>query len=194
MNIGDHLVTTRTGYTHHGLYVGNNEVIHYSSDLIEKTSLYEFSNGNEVRIKSHIFRTYDDYVSVERAYSRLGEDWYNVIANNCEHFVTWCIVGFHSSSQVNTMIASIATGYELATAASSARTAYALSSIATTAETKSIVSTAAGWAAGSGAATTTASTAAGIVGAASVTSLAAPIVAGVAVAYGAKKVLDWFWD
>ncbi len=30
LTIGDHLVTPRTVYTHHGLYVGDDSVIHYS--------------------------------------------------------------------------------------------------------------------------------------------------------------------
>ena len=30
MQAGDHLVSPRPGFTHHGLYVGNNEVIHYA--------------------------------------------------------------------------------------------------------------------------------------------------------------------
>ena len=30
MQAGDHLISPRPGFTHHGLYVGNNEVIHYA--------------------------------------------------------------------------------------------------------------------------------------------------------------------
>jgi len=29
MQAGDHLISPRPGFTHHGLYVGNNEVIHW---------------------------------------------------------------------------------------------------------------------------------------------------------------------
>ncbi|MBP4061169.1 lecithin retinol acyltransferase family protein [Aeromonas sp. Prich7-2] len=28
--IGAHLVTPRTGYDHHGIYVGNGKVVHYA--------------------------------------------------------------------------------------------------------------------------------------------------------------------
>ena len=111
MNIGDHLVSSRTGYDHHGIYVGNQEVIHYSgfsggmsSGVISKISVKEFTKGNDVSIKNHIIRMYTSEESVNRAYSRLGEDWYDPLFNNCEHFVTWCIVGIHSSSQVNKSI------------------------------------------------------------------------------------------
>lgn len=37
---GDHLVSSRLGYSHHGLYVGNNQVIHYQGP---------FSGMNPVR-------------------------------------------------------------------------------------------------------------------------------------------------
>ena len=111
MQIGDHLVTPRLGYTHHGLFVGDGSVIHYSgfahgisSGVIEVTSLESFCDGNEVHVRTYKSRKHSRKVSVERAYSRLGEDWYNMLLNNCEHFVTWCITGQHSSSQVNNTV------------------------------------------------------------------------------------------
>jgi hypothetical protein len=120
IKIGDHLVSPRTGYTHHGLYIGNGIVIHYSGLVngystgeIAIASLEEFASGRGIRIKNHPLRRHDSDKSVERAFSRLGEDWYNVLLNNCEHFVTWCIEGFHSSSQVNQMIAAVATAYSV---------------------------------------------------------------------------------
>jgi len=45
-------------------------------------------------------RKFDRAESVERAYSRLGEDDYHILFNNCEHFVSWCISGVHSSEQI----------------------------------------------------------------------------------------------
>ena len=112
MKRGDHLISPRIGYYHHGLFLGSDQVIHYSgfvdgfsSGKIEITSLDAFRNGNEIKVKRHKIRTYDREESIDRAYSRLGEDWYSVLINNCEHFVTWCIVGIHSSSQVNSLIA-----------------------------------------------------------------------------------------
>jgi hypothetical protein len=38
--------------------------------------------------------------AVQRALSRVGEDRYRVITNNCEHFCTWCVDGESRSSQV----------------------------------------------------------------------------------------------
>lgn len=52
--------------------------------------------------------------TVERAKSRLGEDKYSLVFNNCEHFAIWCKTGVHESHQVNlwlTRIAKYATRY-----------------------------------------------------------------------------------
>jgi hypothetical protein len=108
MKTGDHLVTPRIGYTHHGLYVGDGRVIHYagfadglSKERIEITSLARFSDGHGISIRKHSSRLYKRKKSVERALNRLGENAYNLLFNNCEHFVNWCIEGEHNSPQVN---------------------------------------------------------------------------------------------
>jgi len=212
MKTGDHLVTKRNGYTHHGLYIGNDEVIHYSGNAdglskgsIEVTSVHDFSDGYSVRVREHFIRTYDENQSVERARSRLGEDWYNVLVNNCEHFVTWCIVGFHSSSQVNNLISSVTTAYKFASTAKTAQATQAVVSLVARQSiereaakfvgsnvAKSTLSNGVGLLTGSTIATGGSTTVALMTGA-SVTPLA-PIVAGVAVAYGVKKAFDWLWD
>lgn len=105
---GAHLVTPRAGYTHHGIYVGDGVVIHYSglaagmqSGPVEKADLSTFSAGNGFQIK-----TYKNALPVSeiirRANSRLGENGYSVFNNNCEHFCLWCVVGEHTSPQVDT--------------------------------------------------------------------------------------------
>jgi hypothetical protein len=38
---------------------------------------------------------------VHRARARLGEDRYNVLTNNCEHFCEWCVRGEPRSDQVD---------------------------------------------------------------------------------------------
>ena len=116
MEAGDHLVSNRVGYTHHGIYIGNGLVIHYAGfadgiqqkDEIRISPLEEFENGNKAYVKSYLFRTYNHDEAVNRAFDRLGEDWYNVLINNCEHFATWCVMGTHSSKQVNDLIAAAA--------------------------------------------------------------------------------------
>ena len=43
-------------------------------------------------------------VPLRRAMSRLGEQNYNLLFNNCEHFATWCKTGRHRSEQVDSVI------------------------------------------------------------------------------------------
>lgn len=130
MKKGDHLVSQRFGYTHHGIYLGDQEVIHYtgladgfSAGAIEVTSMQAFTGGNSCWVKHHSNRAYDADETVERAIGRLGEDWYNVLVNNCEHFVNWCIMGWHSSAQVNQLIAGAVQAQVLLSAASKLNTA-----------------------------------------------------------------------
>lgn len=112
MEKGDHLISARTGYSHHGIYIGRNKVIHYSGSsfgrnekgVIEIVDLETFCQSNGYTIQTYPFRTYSRETSIERAKSRLGEDWYNVLLNNCEHFVTWCIQGVHCSQQTSKLI------------------------------------------------------------------------------------------
>ncbi len=115
IRFGDHLSSPRTCYSHHGIFVGDDKVIHYSgfcngisSGCIEVTSLKKFANGNDVFIVVHKKRKFNSKESVERARTRLGEDWYNVLLNNCEHFVYWCIMGEHKSKQIDEAISLIA--------------------------------------------------------------------------------------
>ena len=37
---------------------------------------------------------------IKRAFTRLGENWYDILKNNCEHFVTWSMCGLKVSLQV----------------------------------------------------------------------------------------------
>ena len=90
-------------YRHHGIDCGDGTVIHYRkpSETIERTSLATFSRGNPVYVAEYGngFGYIPDVV-VERAKSRLGEREYNLLFNNCEHFVSWCKTGVSDSKQV----------------------------------------------------------------------------------------------
>lgn len=108
MQVGDHLVTPRTGYKHHGIYVGSDKVIHYGGynkgkkdGIVVVTTLSEFTQGNGYGFVRHKLRRFSLAQTVERAYSRLGERRYGLLFNNCEAFVTWCIWGVKISSQVS---------------------------------------------------------------------------------------------
>lgn len=115
MEFGTHIITPRTGFTHHAIYVSDDEVSHYAGSsegltkgAAERTSLEEFAQGKEVRVRTHVLRLHDHAECVARARSRLGEDDYNLVFNNCEHFVNWCVYGVRFSHQVNRVVAILA--------------------------------------------------------------------------------------
>lgn len=105
--LGSHLVTSRTFYSHHGIYVGGGRVIHYSGYAhglrrgpVEEVSLERFADGHGVRLRQD-GRCFDGREVVERARSRLGEDSYDILRNNCEHFCTWALRNETRSRQVD---------------------------------------------------------------------------------------------
>ena len=98
--LAEHLFIRRGPYTHHGIYVGDYQVIHYSpseEDMIDihPASLEEFSGGNTIyclsRNQSPL--TYTPEEAVNRAWERVGEEHYHLLINNCEQFVRWCRCG-----------------------------------------------------------------------------------------------------
>ena len=111
-NVGDHIYVDKyLGiYTHHGIYIGDEKVIHYSglangfeSGKIEEIGLAEFKKGSNYLTK-YIYDEnsffYQRHKIVERAKSRLNEDSYNLFRNNCEHFAHWCVTGENYSTQI----------------------------------------------------------------------------------------------
>jgi hypothetical protein len=110
--LGAHLVTPRLGYAHHGIYVGNNKVVHYaglSSVLllrgpVEEVTLEQFADGRAVSIKARPVPRFASHEVVARARSRLGENRYRLTTNNCEHFCEWCLSGESRSEQVERII------------------------------------------------------------------------------------------
>lgn len=50
------------------------------------------------------WQTYSDEETVKRAVSRIGEERYSLISNNCEHFAIWCKTGISDSSQVRSVV------------------------------------------------------------------------------------------
>ena len=203
MQVGDHLVTPRTGYTHHGLYIGNQEVVHYAGKLgsdsgrIAKVTLAEFCEGASCRVRDYPLRVYGRKESIERACQRLGECDYNVVFNNCEQFVAWCIMGIGYSEQINTVVsAAIETKALMETQGTQAVASYvAQSTLAENAKQQiatAIVPTSAALVTGSAISGGTVALASGL-SIASVTPLAVPIAAGAIVGYGVKKLIDWVW-
>jgi hypothetical protein len=108
---GAHLLTRRQGYIHHGIYVGNGEVIHYVGfkgllrcGPVEKTTLADFANGYGLSVETNTAARYIGVEIVRRASSRLGENDYHLLTNNCEHFCTWCLSGQGRSQQVEALM------------------------------------------------------------------------------------------
>jgi len=104
---GTHVVTARTLYAHHGIYLGNGRVVHYAglcngwqSGPVEEVSLEQFANGERVLAIKHSSNAFSDSEVVARARSRLGENMYDILRNNCEHFCEWCVTGRKRSWQV----------------------------------------------------------------------------------------------
>jgi hypothetical protein len=105
--LGAHLKTSRRGYTHHGVYVGAGRVVHYSGlsgfwqcGPVEEVSLPSFAAGHGVQLVLHERSTYSPQEIVRRARSRVGENDYRLLTNNCEHFCNWCLYGVSRSAQV----------------------------------------------------------------------------------------------
>lgn len=109
--LGSHLVTPRTAYTHHGIYIGEERVIHYSglsdglqSGPVEELSLNKFKNGQNFTVKLHPDANFTENEIICRAKKRLNEKNYNLFYNNCEHFINYCIYNIKSSEQVGAVL------------------------------------------------------------------------------------------
>jgi len=117
---GSHVITPRRGFLHHGIYVGDGNVVHYAgfthgivNGPVEEISLHQFTCGRTV---------WTDYASpvsfcadevVRRARSRVGENHYRLFSNNCEHFCEWCLRGEHRSYQVEALLSIPERGLEV---------------------------------------------------------------------------------
>ncbi|MBP0636568.1 lecithin retinol acyltransferase family protein [Cupriavidus sp. AcVe19-6a] len=106
--IGTHLVTNRLWYTHHGVYAGAGKVVHYAGlsrslrrGPVHEVTLAEFAHGHPVWVRQSPGARFAGAEAVQRAYSRIGEDRYRLISNNCEHFCTWCLYGESRSEQID---------------------------------------------------------------------------------------------
>ena len=117
--LGAHLIVKHFGYSHHGIYVGRGRVIHYSGFAhlfkkhpIEITSIEQFSFGKAIKVQFYANPRYKGRHVIRRMRSRMHENNYHLIINNCEHLCTWAITGVESSPQVIRMMNRLTTiGY-----------------------------------------------------------------------------------
>jgi hypothetical protein len=110
--LASHLVTPRRGYLHHGIYVGARNVVHYSGlthgfrrGPVEEVPFALFARGQRVWVRSDVLSDFDVREVIGRARSRVGEDRYRLLTNNCEHFCEWCLHGAARSLQVEAWLA-----------------------------------------------------------------------------------------
>src|ERR1700731_948692 len=110
--LGSHLVTPRRGYLHHGIYVGARKVVHYSGRAyglrrgpVEEVPFAHFARGQRVLVRANAPSDLDVREVICRAQSRVGEDRYRLLTNNCEHFCEWCRRGTARSFQVEAWLA-----------------------------------------------------------------------------------------
>lgn len=117
--LGAHLIVKHLGYSHHGIYAGRGRVIHYSGFAhlfkkrpIEITSIEKFSFGKTIVQQDYQHPKFKGRKVVRRMHSRMNENNYHLIINNCEHLCTWAITGVESSPQVLRMMNRLTTiGY-----------------------------------------------------------------------------------
>ncbi|WP_417325696.1 lecithin retinol acyltransferase family protein [Faecousia sp.] len=102
----------RSGYYHHGIYIGNGEIVHFDGSpneqdaaavRVRRTGMEEFLRGGlpELRIygraERKLLRAPDEIVAA--ALSAVGRGGYDYRTNNCEHFSNECAFGEHYSRQ-----------------------------------------------------------------------------------------------
>ena len=106
MAAADHLEVPRQHglFNHHGIDLGDGTVAHYLEGReILRSPLAEFSQGQPVSVVEHADASTPG-VTLRRAMGRIGEQNYNLLFNNCEHFAIWCKTGRHRSSQVDSVL------------------------------------------------------------------------------------------
>ena len=106
-NFGDVIRTKVRFYYHYGIFVSEEEVIQFglpddparSAEQIRvlRSDIYTFLQGGDLQVlvRSRKMRSPEEIVSAAR--QRLGEGGYNILHNNCEHFVNECAFGQPSS-------------------------------------------------------------------------------------------------
>jgi len=110
--VGSHLITPRFGFAHHGIYVGDGKVVHYGAlgnwrlgGPVQEVSLAGFTRGHAAWVRCHERVRFSRAEVTRRAWSRVGENCYRVLSNNCEHFCEWCVHAEQRSHQVDCLLA-----------------------------------------------------------------------------------------
>lgn len=113
---GEHIRVNRGIYNHHGIYVSHDEVIHFtgqnndnildwSKNEVITTNLDVFLKDGTLEVKKYTEEELKDLYPVDHIvqYARccIGDNGYNLIFNNCEHFSNVCTLGRFRSIQID---------------------------------------------------------------------------------------------
>lgn len=109
---GDIVRTKVSFYCHYGIFVSEDEVIQFglpddpgrpANEIHVLTSdIYTFLAGGDVEVahpsreEAKKMRSREEIIRCAR--ERIGESGYDILHNNCEHFVNSCAFGENSSS------------------------------------------------------------------------------------------------
>lgn len=120
--MGDHIRVNRGLYCHHGIYVSDDEVIHFtgkdgdnvldwSKPEVITSDLDYFLKGDKLEVKEYTEDELEDLYPADHIvkYARacLGDKGYNLIFNNCEHFANTCTLGRFISKQVENVFGNL---------------------------------------------------------------------------------------
>ena len=116
---GDQIRVNRGNiYYHHGIYIGDNNVIHFSATnedgllnsknvFVRIDSLNTFLKHSELEIAIYsddeLNNLYSKEEIINRAKASLGESGYDLFRNNCEHFSNRCAFKTHQKNQYDEM-------------------------------------------------------------------------------------------
>jgi hypothetical protein len=106
LNLGDHIYVKRKLYSHHGIYAGDGNVIHYTGETkekrnpsVSKTALEDFLKGGKLK-RRHYKKRLPPSETLSLAKKHFADRSYSLTLNNCEHFATYCATGKKKSTQV----------------------------------------------------------------------------------------------
>ena len=117
LQAGDHIRVKRKRrfYTHHGIYMGDGEVVHVSGSIREKTDpvvmkthLQRFLKGGTLKRREYKERL-PAAETIRIAERHISDKSYSMIWNNCEHFATYCAIGKKKSRQVKGTLSGLGT-------------------------------------------------------------------------------------
>ena len=103
---GDHIYVKRRLYSHHGIYAGDANVIHYTGEekekkdpLVREADMEDFLKGGKLKRRDYRKRL-PPSETLSLAKEHLSDKSYSLTLNNCEHFATYCATGKRKSKQV----------------------------------------------------------------------------------------------